>query len=52
MTDEGHLIVGSPTPDRLHDGFRRMESVARRRGYGTVVDGWEPDVAWLRGSPA
>jgi predicted nucleotidyltransferase len=43
------LIVGSPTPDRLREGFRRMEAVARRRGYGKVVDGWEPDVLWLRG---
>jgi hypothetical protein len=44
-------IVSSPTPDRLRDGFRRMEAVARRRGLGDVVDGWEPDVAWLRGEP-
>jgi predicted nucleotidyltransferase len=45
------VIVASPTPDRLRDAFRRMEAVARRRGYADVVDGWEPDVAWLRGGP-
>jgi predicted nucleotidyltransferase len=45
------LIVASPTPDRIRDAFRRMEAVARRRGFGDVVDGWEPDVAWLRGGP-
>jgi hypothetical protein len=46
------LIVGSPTLDRLRDGFRRMEAVARRRGFGGVVDGWEPDVLWLGGTIA
>ena len=29
--------------------FRRAEQLARERGYGDVIDGWEPDVAWLRG---
>ena len=29
--------------------FRDTERLARDRGFGTVVDGWEPDVAWLRG---
>ena len=29
--------------------FRRIEEAARRDGFGDVVDGWEPDVAWLRG---
>jgi len=29
--------------------FRDMETLARERGHGTTIDGWEPDVAWLRG---
>jgi hypothetical protein len=29
--------------------FREAERIARDRGHGRVVDGWEPDVAWLRG---
>jgi predicted nucleotidyltransferase len=29
--------------------FRDVESLARERGLGAVIDGWEPDVAWLRG---
>jgi hypothetical protein len=28
--------------------FRSMERLARERGLGHVVDGWEPDVAFLR----
>lgn len=29
--------------------FRRVEPLARRTGYGEVIDSWEPDVAWLYG---
>jgi hypothetical protein len=29
--------------------FRLMEHLARSRGLGAVVDGWEPDLARLRG---
>jgi len=29
--------------------FRDVEALARRHGLGHVIDGWEPDVAWLRG---
>jgi hypothetical protein len=28
--------------------FRDVEPLARENGRGDVVDGWEPDVAWLR----
>jgi hypothetical protein len=30
--------------------FRDAERIARDAGLGAVIDGWEPDVAWLRGS--
>jgi len=29
--------------------FRDTETLARERGHGATIDGWEPDVAWLRG---
>lgn len=29
--------------------FRDAESLARQHGLGEIVDGWEPDVGWLRG---
>lgn len=29
--------------------FRDTEVLARRLGHGATIDGWEPDVAWLRG---
>ena len=30
--------------------FRETETLAREHGQGATIDGWEPDVAWLRGS--
>jgi hypothetical protein len=49
-----------PRLERILDGrldeqqalFRDAERLARERGHGDVVDGWEPDVAWLRGDPS
>ena len=41
------LLTGEP--EAQHELFNRIEPVARREGFGDVVDGWEPDVAWLRG---
>ncbi len=29
--------------------FRATETFARARGYGGVIDAWEPDVPFLRG---
>lgn len=29
--------------------FRDAERLARARGFGDVVDAWEPDLAWFRG---
>jgi hypothetical protein len=29
--------------------FRETETLARDHGHGATIDGWEPDVAWLRG---
>ena len=49
-----------PRLERILDGrleeqpalFRDAERLAHERGLGEVVDGWEPDVAWLRGDPS
>lgn len=29
--------------------FRETEELARAHGHGATIDGWEPDLAWLRG---
>jgi predicted nucleotidyltransferase len=29
--------------------FRKAEALARAHGHSATIDGWEPDVAWLRG---
>ena len=48
----------APPPPRAHPRRRsrraaaplpRRRAAARERGHGDVVDGWEPDVPWLRG---
>lgn len=39
------------TPDDPRAVFRDVERRARDAGFGSVVDGCEPDVAWLRGEP-
>jgi hypothetical protein len=49
-----------PRLERLLDGdldaqpplFRDAERLARERGLGEVIDGWDPDVPWLRGDPS
>jgi hypothetical protein len=42
-------IVGTGAVDEQRDLFRLTEPFARERGLGHVIDGWEPDVAFLRG---
>ena len=37
-------------PEAQHELFRQIEDLARREGFGNVIDSWEPDVEWLRGS--
>jgi hypothetical protein len=39
--------TGDPGEQRAQ--FRDAEALARERGLGAVIDGWEPDVGWLRG---
>jgi hypothetical protein len=42
-------IRRDPDPDEQRALFRDMERHARRKGHGTGIDSWEPNLAWLRG---
>jgi predicted nucleotidyltransferase len=42
-------VVRSGDPADQHALFRDAEALARKRGLGAVIDGWEPDVGRLRG---
>jgi hypothetical protein len=39
-------------PGEQRSLFRDMEGLARASGHGATVDGWEPNVTWLRGEGA
>lgn len=41
--------VGSGDLAAQQSLFRDVEQLARSKGHGGIIDGWEPDVAWLRG---
>ncbi len=42
-------ILTGPAPVNLRSAFRRLEAAARATGHDAILDGWEPDLAWLRG---
>jgi hypothetical protein len=42
-------IARDADPSVQRRAFRAVEAAARAAGLGAVVDGWEPDVLWLRG---
>ena len=44
------IVAGEPAAQQ--ELFRRVETLVRRDGFGDVIDGWEPDVAWMRGEAA
>jgi hypothetical protein len=41
-------IAAEPTPSNQREAFRLIENAARDRGYGGIIDDWDPDVPWLR----
>ena len=41
------VLTGEPAA--LHELFGLIEPAARSEGFGDVIDGWEPDLEWLRG---
>jgi hypothetical protein len=52
LTDLVERLAEEPSAERLRETFRFLEGPARDAGHGAIVDGWEPDVAWLRGEAA
>lgn len=42
------VLTGEPAAQR--NLFSLIEAAARRADFGDVIDGWEPDVDWLRGN--
>jgi hypothetical protein len=44
------ILAGDETEQQAL--FRDAERLARALGLGEVIDGWEPDVPWLRGDPS
>ena len=42
-------IARTGDPEEQRALFREVEAIAREHGHGGVIDGWEPDVEWLRG---
>ena len=42
-------LVTDPDPTTQREAFRVVERLARRVGHGDVIDGWAPELAWLRG---
>jgi hypothetical protein len=42
-------LAVDPTAESIQGAFRMLDEAARGAGYGTIVDDWEPYVAWLRG---
>jgi hypothetical protein len=42
-------IATDPAPPVQREAFWLVEAAARAGGHGAVVEGWEPDVQWLRG---
>jgi hypothetical protein len=44
-------LASTPTAATQRAVFRRIEATARLAGHAAVIDGWRPDVDWLRGGP-
>ena len=49
VVDLVDALARNPSTAALRAAFRLLETAARSRGHDQVIDGWEPDVAWLRG---
>lgn len=50
LTDRITDIIATGDPTSQRSLFRDVEVLARSGGHGAVIDGWEPDVDWIRGS--
>jgi hypothetical protein len=43
-------VVSDPSPSTQRMVFNESEPRVRAAGLSEVVDSWEPDVSWLRGT--
>jgi len=48
VVDLVEQLVREPSAAVQRAVFRTVETAARDAGFGAEIDGWEPDVAWLR----
>jgi hypothetical protein len=48
VVDLVEQLVREPSAVVQRAVFRTVETAARDAGFGTEIDSWEPDVAWLR----
>lgn len=52
LADRVERIAVHAAPSDQRQLFRAVEELARAAGHAAVVDAWQPDLAWLRGSSA
>ena len=52
MADQVERIAVHAAPSDQRQLFRALEKLARGAGHADVIDAWQPDLAWLRGSSA
>jgi hypothetical protein len=45
-------VAATAAIDEQQSLFRDVEQLARSHGFDAIIDGWEPDLAWLRGEPS
>jgi hypothetical protein len=46
--EAAEAIRATGDPDAQRALFRDVERLARERGHGATIDGWEPDLDFLR----
>lgn len=49
VRDDALDELGERYPHVRGSALEIVERLARASGYAEVIDGWEPDVPWLRG---
>jgi hypothetical protein len=49
ISERADTLIKDPSTSSQRAMFREIEPLARARGFGDVIDSWEPDVGWLRG---
>lgn len=52
LLERVQIVLGSGDPETQRSLWREVETVARDRGFGELIDSWQPDVTLLRGDGA